>query len=315
MSHTKIILCPGQGAQAIGMGKAWLDAYPIAAQTFGAAEEILGDRLGASLASLCFEGPEETLNRTDVAQPALFTVGVACYQAFFADTDAAELGAVAGLSLGEYTALHIAGALSFTDALNLVALRGSAMQQAAEASDGGMVALVGADEAQAEQVVERARGEDVLVPANFNAPGQIVLSGSGVACDRAASVAQEMGLRSSRLAVAGAFHSPLMAPAADALSEALERVEIGAPACPVVSNVTGVPHLTGPDEGRAPGDAIRQRLVEQLTAPVRWAQGCRWLVDHVQGEYHELAPGKVLAGLMRRIDRNTKVQPHDTPSL
>jgi [acyl-carrier-protein] S-malonyltransferase len=313
MSEKKVILCPGQGAQSVGMGKAWFDRSPAAAQTFGAAEEILGDRLGERLSTLCFRGPEDALNRTDVAQPAIYAVGVACYQAMFGDVDASGLAAVAGLSLGEYTALHLAGAISFADGLELVTLRGKAMQAAAEASDGGMVALIGADEAQAEHVVSKAREGDVLVAANFNAPGQIVLSGSTPACDRALGVVEELGLRASRLSVAGAFHSALMAPAADQLAAALARVEIDPPACPVVSNVTGVPHGTGPDEGRPIADAIRTRLVEQLTAPVRWSQSCAWLVENIPGEYHEIAPGKVLSGLMRRINRQTKVESHDTP--
>ena len=313
MSEKKVILCPGQGAQSVGMGKGWFDRSPAAAQTFGAAEEILGDRLGARLSALCFGGPEATLNRTDVAQPAIYVVGVACYQAMLGDVDASGLAAVAGLSLGEYTALHLAGAISFADGLELVTLRGKAMQEAAEASDGGMVALIGADEAQAAQVVERAGAGDVFVAANFNAPGQIVLSGANAACDRAMRVAEEIGLRAARLSVAGAFHSALMAPAAQRLGEALARVEIEAPACPVVSNVTGVPHGTGPDEGRPIGESIRARLVEQLTAPVRWSQSCAWLVENIPGEYHEIAPGKVLSGLMRRINRQTKVESHDTP--
>lgn len=313
MSEKKIILCPGQGAQSLGMGKAWFDRSPAAAQTFGAAEEILGQRLGASLRALCFDGPEELLNRTDVAQPAIYTVGVACYQGLFGDIEASGLAAVAGLSLGEYTALHLSGAISFADGLELVALRGKAMQEAAQASDGGMVALIGAEETQAQEVASRAREGDVLVAANFNAPGQIVLSGSSAACERAVRAAGDLGLRASRLSVAGAFHSALMAPAAERLSEALARVQIEAPACPVLSNVTGVPHGTGPDQGRPIDEAIRARLVEQLTAPVRWSQSCSWLVENVPGEYHEIAPGKVLSGLMRRISRQTKVESHDIP--
>ncbi len=313
MSDKKAILCPGQGAQFVGMGKAWFAHSPAAAQTFGAADKILGDRLAKPLSELCFEGPEDVLSRTDVAQPAIFVTSVACYQALYGDLDAADLAAVAGLSLGEYTALHLAGAISFADGLELVALRGRAMQDAAEASDGAMVALIGADEEQAAGVIDEAAGADVLVAANFNAPGQIVLSGSSAACDRAVTVAQDRGLRASKLAVAGAFHSPLMEPAAERLDEALARVEIDAPACPVLSNVTAFPHGAGPDAETPTPEVVRRRLVDQLTSPVRWAQGCLWLVEHVDAEYHELAPGKVLAGLMRRINRETKVASHDTP--
>ncbi|MEZ6209903.1 MAG: ACP S-malonyltransferase [Phycisphaerales bacterium] len=322
MSDQLVLLCPGQGAQNVGMGKAWFDHSPDAARTFGAADEILGDRLGAKLSALCFEGPADTLNRTDIAQPAIFVTSVACFQALFHDADPSGFAATAGLSLGEYTALHLAGAMDFADALELVVLRGRAMQDAAEASAGSMVALIGADEDQARQVCDRAAGNGVLVCANFNAPGQIVLSGSVDACQRAVTVASEMGLRATALSVAGAFHSPLMQPAADRLRAALEKTTIREPRCTVVSNVTAAPHgaLVASNEGGEGGggngggaDAIRERLVEQLTHPVRWAQSCAWLTANVPGVYHELAPGKVLAGLMRRINRETKVTTHDEP--
>ncbi len=293
------------------MGRAWFEGVPVAAQTFGSADEILGDRLGARLSTICFEGPEDLLNRTDVAQPAIYVTSVACYHALFSDVNRSTLAATAGLSLGEYTALHLAGVFSFADGLELVTLRGRAMQDAAEASSGGMLALIGADEAQADEVCAKAAGSDVLVPANFNAPGQIVLSGHASACERGEAVAAEMGLRATRLSVAGAFHSPLMAPAADRLQEALEGVSWSEPACPVLSNVTARPHEA--EGGQPMAASIGKRLVEQLTHPVRWAESCQWLVERGVGEYHELAPGRVLAGLMRRIDRQTKVQSHDKP--
>jgi [acyl-carrier-protein] S-malonyltransferase len=306
-----VILCPGQGAQSIEMGKAWFDASPDAARTFGAADEIIGDRFGAKLSTLCFEGPGDLLNRTDVAQPALFTAGVASFQALLGGTDPTKLGAIAGLSLGEYTALHLAGAISFADCLELVLLRGRAMQDAADASDGSMVALIGADPSQADEVCELARGGGVLVPANFNAPGQIVLSGSADACGRAVEAASGVGVRATALSVAGAFHSPLMEPAADRLGEALGNTQIDAPRCLVLSNVTGEPHKPGEVQDIAA--SIRTRLVEQLVRPVLWSQGCEWLSRHCDGAFHELAPGKVLGGLMRRIDRSIKVVNHDQP--
>ena len=293
------------------MGKSWFDASPDAARTFGAADEIVGDRFGAKLSTLCFEGPGDLLNRTDVAQPALFIAGVASFQALLSGTDPANLGAVAGLSLGEYTALHVAGAVSFADCLELVLLRGRAMQDAADSSEGSMVALIGADEEQALEVCERARGEDVLVPANYNAPGQIVLSGSAEACARAIDAAGEVGVRATPLSVAGAFHSPLMEPAANRLCEALEKTQIVEPRCLVLSNVTGEPHSTGDEQDIVA--SIKARLVEQLVRPVLWSQGCEWLSQHRDGEFHELAPGKVLSGLMRRIDRSIKVVNHDQP--
>jgi len=314
-----ILLCPGQGAQRVGMGRAWFEGSTSAAQTFGAADEILGDRLGARLSELCFDGPAERLNRTDVAQPAIYTVSAACYQAMIAEAQSSgreiEIMAAGGLSLGEYTALHLAGALSFADGLELVTLRGRAMQDAAEAVDSSMVAIIGADEDQADEICEAAAGNDILVPANFNAPGQIVLSGHAGACDRAQAEAEQRGLRATRLDVAGAFHSPLMAPAADRLREALDRVEIRPPRSPVCSNVTGEEHRPEDDSGATVEETIRERLVAQLTSPVRWADNCRWLAGMAgDAQWHEMAPGKTLMGLMRRIDRSVKVVQHDEPS-
>ncbi len=309
-----VILCPGQGAQSVGMGRSWIDAHTASAQTFAAADEVvdLGD-LG-TLTNLCFNGPAEILNRTDVSQPALFTAAVASYQGLLDGWGGAEVEATLGLSLGEYTALHLAGAFGFKDGLRLVATRGRLMQEAAEASQGGMVALVGADEAQADQVCDLARGDDVLVPANFNARGQIVISGSASACDRAAEAAADVGVRASRLSVAGAFHSPLMAPAAEGMAKALEEVEFQPLNTVVYSNVTGKPH-----EPNNP-QLLKQRLIEQLTSPVRWAEDCsalaatlRELPEEDRPSVHELAPGKVLKGLYRRIDKTVEVTSHDQP--
>jgi [acyl-carrier-protein] S-malonyltransferase len=311
-----IVLCPGQGAQAVGMGKAWFDASPEARAVFELADKELGTRLGAPLSKLCFEGPAERLNETDVSQPALFVAGVASWRGLLAKWNfgngEANLAAAAGLSLGEYTALHLAGAFSFEDGLELVTLRGRAMQDAALAQPSGMVALIGADEAQATAVCNEARGADVLVCANFNAPGQVVLSGHKAACQRAAEVATAKGLRAAVLPVAGAFHSPLMAPAADRLGAALARVTIKAPRCPVLSNVTAAPHSAGA-RGTIEQET-RRLLVEQLTSPVRW-EGCfRWIAGNSRGTAHELAPGATLAGLARRIDKALKVNTHDKPS-
>ncbi|MEZ6241703.1 MAG: ACP S-malonyltransferase [Phycisphaerales bacterium] len=311
MPDTLVILCPGQGAQAVGMAKAWTDASTEAKGVLGEADLILGDSLGKPLSQLCFEGPAEILNRTDVSQPAIFAASVASFRGWIQlqglGPGDPSIEAAAGLSLGEYTALHIAGAFDFETALKLVALRGRAMQEAAEATPSGMVALIGADEEKANEVCAKARGAgEVLVPANFNAPGQVVISGSSSACDRAESVAQQMGLRTSRLQVAGAFHSPLMQPAADRLGEALADTPIRMPMGPVMSNVTAEPH-SSPDE-------IRRGLYDQLTSPVRWAECCEFLVhDQPRAVFHELAPGKTLAGMMRRISRDTKVISHDVP--
>lgn len=314
MSTQPVILCPGQGAQAVGMGRAWFEKSPAARQMLERADAVLSSKLGAKLTDLCFNGPDERLNRTDIAQPAIFAVSVASFRALFPDAAPSDFAAMAGLSLGEYTALHLAGAISFESSLELVFLRGQAMQSAAEASKGSMVALIGADDAQAQAVCDKASQGQVLVPANYNAPGQIVLSGHAEACDRAVTVAGEMGFRATKLAVAGAFHSPLMQPAADRLAAALAKSDIQSPHCRVISNVTAQTYGTGADAGRALPDVIRQRLVEQLTKPVRWSQSCAALAAECKGEFHELAPNKVLAGLMRRIDRAIKVVNHDEPN-
>jgi [acyl-carrier-protein] S-malonyltransferase len=309
-----VLLCPGQGAQAVGMGKSWVDAHAASAQTFAAADEVVDLGGLGRLSNICFDGPADTLNRTDVSQPALFTAAVASYQGLLDRWGGAEVVATLGLSLGEYTALHLAGAFGFKDGLRLVATRGRLMQDAAEASQGGMVALVGADESQAVELCDEARGGDVLVPANFNATGQIVVSGSAAACDRAVEVAGKMGLRASRLQVAGAFHSPLMAPAAEGMAKALAEVEIEPLNTVVYSNVTGEPH------DPANPELLKQRLIEQLTSPVRWSHDCAALAaaladtaEEDRPEVHELAPGKVLKGLFRRIDKNVEVISHDQP--
>ena len=297
--NASILLCPGQGAQQVGMGKSWFDRYPIAKQTFAAADDVLG----FEVSHVCFNGPTERLNRTDMAQVAIYVTSVACYQALIETDQIAPPVSTAGLSLGEFTALHLAGAFDFATGLRLVHLRGQAMQEAAEATPGGMVALVGADETQAQEVCEAALSgsQEVLTPANFNCPGQIVISGSLDACHRAVDVATNRGLRATALQVAGAFHSPLMRPAADRLAKALDQAKWNAPTIAVVSNVTAEPHdLTDVD-------SIKSKLVEQLTRPVRWSQSMSWAIGNLKGQYVELAPGKVLSGLMRRIDRQVKV--------
>ena len=321
-----IVLCPGQGSQHVKMGKAWAARHPIAARTFEEANAILD----LDLASLCFEGPEDLLTRTDMAQAAIFVTTVACFRALRESGEVGAVAATAGLSLGEFTALHLAGAFDFASGLKLVRLRGQAMQEAAEATDSGMVALVGADEQQAKELCAEARGNEVLVPANFNCPGQVVVSGSSGACGRALEVAGKMGLRAAALDVAGAFHSPLMRPAAERLAEALEQTEwtwcerrsgvvsggvsggsgqgtaVASKVADVVSNVTARPHETDID-------SINQRLVEQLTSPVRWSDSMQWLIENVNGRFIELAPGKVLSGLMRRIDRRARVENYANP--
>ncbi len=300
-----IVLCPGQGAQHVGMGRAWAQKSSAARAVFDAADAALG----FSLSSVCFEGPEDRVNRTDVAQAAIYTTSIAAWRGLIeaGAVKPEDVTATGGLSLGEYTALHLAGVFSFEAGLRLVEQRGRFMQEAAEASDSSMVALIGVEELQAQELCDAARGDDVLVPANFNCPGQIVISGSSAACDRAVTEAASRGWRATALTVAGAFHSPLMQPAADRMAEALAAVEFAAPKIPVMSNVTGEVH--GQDV-----NVIRDLLVKQITHSVRWEQDMRWLVANRPGRYIELAPGKVLMGLMRRTDRGIKVENFAEPN-
>ncbi len=298
------LLCPGQGAQSIGMGRVWSEANTTVRETLSEADTILGNQLGQPLTKLCFEGPAGSLHQTNVAQPALFAIGVAVWRALAEQGH--ELSGAAGLSLGEYTALVAAGAMDFSDGLRVVAERGRLMQAAAVARAGGMAAVIGAEDDVVAQLASDAAQGGVLSCANFNAPGQVVIAGDSDACDRAEALAAERGLRCSRLSVAGAFHSEHMAPAAEGLAEVLESVDLRTPSVPVWSNVTAQPHSSE-------SSTIRANLVAQLTSPVRWAESCRNFPAAGTLEFHESAPGTVLRGLMRRIDRERKVTSHDEP--
>ena len=293
------------------MARAWCESSEAAAKIMRQSDEILSGRLPSPLSKLCFEGPSEVLNRTDVSQPAILACSVACFHALRAVDGSCTLGSASGLSLGEYTALHLAGVMSFQDALQTVAERGRLMQEAAESSHGGMVALMGADDEAAadafcRSVLESLSDSHVLVCANFNAPGQIVLSGSQEACESAVEAAGEAGLRAKALPVAGAFHSSLMQSAADQMSDVLSKVDMNPPEIRVWSNVTAHPH--GQDV-----DVIRGLLVDQITSPVRWSQSVQHMLESGCSGFQELAPGKVLKGLMKRIDRNVEVKNHDAP--
>lgn len=311
-----VVLCPGQGAQTVGMGRAWADQFSAAKAVFDEADSVLGDALGAPLSMLCFDGPQDTLDRTDVSQPAIYATSVACFRGLEQRDGAMNIAATAGLSLGEYTALHLAGVFSFAEGLRLVAARGRLMQDAAEQSSGGMVALTGnVDEYAVEQLCAACRGDDVLVPANFNSSMQVVVSGSAGACERAAAKAPDMGLKATPLPVAGAFHSPLMEPAAEQMRTILEHAGFSAPNVPVWSNVTGKRHENGGNGGKA--ELLAQRLVEQIIRPVRWHQLCLDLKDSIGTgpavEWIELSPRTTLRGLMKRIDRDIRVTSHDEP--
>lgn len=291
MERTAVFF-PGQGSQSVGMGRDVAGKGGRAKAVFDRANE----QLGFDLARMCFEGPPEQLGKTDIQQPAIFVTGVAIWEAFVEAGGRREwFSWTGGLSLGEYTALHVAGAVGFDEALRLVRRRGELMQEAAAASPSGMVSLIRADEASANALCDRARGEDVLGPANFNAPGQVVISGSKEACDRAMKLASEFGCSAVRLEVAGAFHSPLMEPAAKGLQPVLLETTFTRPVIPVIANVDADRH----------GDAaaIRDSLHRQVTQPVLWQRCVEQMIDDGVNRFLEIGPGRVLSGLLHRINR------------
>jgi len=294
MGKTAVIF-PGQGAQSVGMGRDFVEASPRAATVFRTADELLG----IELSRLCFEGPADQLERTDIQQPAIFVTSVAIWEAMLEKGIAeSQFAATAGLSLGEYTALHVAGSIGFEYALKLVARRGQLMQEAALASASGMVSIIGSDEATVQRLCDQAAQDQVLVPANFNCPGQIVISGHKEACARAVGLAEQFSCRAVALQVAGAFHSPLMASAADGLWEALMEAPVARPHLRVVANVTAQDHQDA--------ERIKELLCKQVTSPVRWAESMQRLIDDGFDRFVEVGPGRVLTGLMRKIDRKVK---------
>jgi [acyl-carrier-protein] S-malonyltransferase len=292
-------LFPGQGAQKVGMGREVAQALPAARRLFDEASEILG----YDLARLCFEGPDEQLDSTVYSQPALFVASLAALESLRDQAPDVVLScqATAGLSLGEYTALVFAGAMDFASGLRLVQRRGAAMQQAADATPSGMVSVLGFEREQVEKICDQARGDAVLQIANYLCPGNIVVSGSNEACLRVAELATKAGaMKVVPLAVAGAFHTPLMDSAVAALSLALEEVELSRPTIPVVSNVDAAPH-DDPEE-------IRSLLVRQVVSPVLWEDSVRYLMAEGYDQFYEIGPGRVLKGLLKRIDRKVVCQ-------
>lgn len=287
---TTAFLFPGQGAQHAGMCRTIVENHPAAKTLFDTANDVLG----FDLATLCFEGPQEELDKTDISQPALFVSSLAALEMLKADKpDVVEQCSIAaGLSLGEYTALTFAGAMSFEDGLRVVRKRGEAMQAASDATPSGMVSALLMSE---EDVGKLADETDGLWIANYLCPGNIVLSGHAAACDHIVKAIEDGGGRAIKLSVAGAFHTEIMQSAVEELAAVLETVDIQSPRIPVVSNVDAEPH-SDPAE-------IREILVKQVQNPVLWEKSIRRLLDDGVDQFYEIGPGKVLKGLLKRIAR------------
>ncbi len=291
MSKTALLFA-GQGAQHVGMGKELAGQSASAQTLFDRANEVLG----YDLTSICFNGPEEQLTKTENAQPGIYLVSWVALQLLKERVPSLKFDATAGLSLGEFTALAAAGVMSFEDGLKVVRLRGRYMQEACDVTRGGMAAVIGLDEGPTREACAEAGVE----LANLNCPGQLVISGEADKIARACELARAKGAkRAIPLTVAGAYHSPLMASAQPKLQAALAEVPLNVPAVPVISNVTAQPHGT-PTE-------IAARLVGQVTSPVRWEASIRHLLSLGFTRFIELGPGTALSGFMKRIDKSVPV--------
>jgi [acyl-carrier-protein] S-malonyltransferase len=284
------LLFAGQGAQVIGMGKDMAEKFPSARVWFDRANAALG----YDLASVCFHGPEAELTKTENAQPAIYLVSWVAFQVLKEQVPQLQFQATAGLSLGEFTALTAAGAMGFEDGLRVVRQRGKFMQEACESTRGSMAAVIGLDEGPTREVCAEAG----VVLANLNCPGQLVISGESEKVLKACELAKAKGARKAiPLAVAGAYHSPLMASAQPKLAAELARAKLSPPGVPVISNVTA--EASGPD--------IAAKLVEQVCAPVRWESSMRHLLALGYTRFIELGPGTALSGFMKRIDKTARM--------
>lgn len=296
-------LFPGQGSQAVGMGKNLFEQFPVARKTFDEADEALGKKLS----QLCFEGPEDQLRLTENTQPAILTVSVAAWRVL--DEKGLKPGFVAGHSLGEYSAHVAAGTISFVDAVRTVRNRGKYMQEAVPVGTGAMAAILGMNLDAVGAVCGDAAQAEVCEPANINSPDQIVISGHAAAVERAVKLAQERGARRAiLLPVSAPFHCSLMKPAQERLAADLQKLNFSAPKIPVVSNVYAKPVEDA--------ESSREALVRQVPGSVKWSESMQLLISRGVQTFIEVGPGKVLCGLMRQIDRSKKcVNVEDEASL
>jgi [acyl-carrier-protein] S-malonyltransferase len=295
------LLFAGQGSQTVGMGRDLCEKYDVCRQLFARANEVLG----RDLQKICFEGPVDVLTKTDNAQPAIFLTSLACLEALKSQVPDLAFDATAGLSLGEFTALAAADVVSFDDGLRMVQSRGRFMQEACDATSGGMASILNMDD---EALAEVCRQAEVDI-ANINCPGQVVISGDKEKIAKAIELAKENGAkRAIPLVVAGAYHSRLMEGAKVKVAEALGGLRMQLPKVPVVSNVTA-----RPSGGIA---EIKELLVRQVTSPVRWSESMQWLVAEGFTRFIELGPGNVLSGLMKRINKDVEMlSVSDVPTL
>lgn len=302
---SKAFIFPGQGSQTIGMGKALAEAFSEAREVF----QEVDDTLGQKLSTLMFEGPEGDLTLTTNAQPAIMASSIAVWRVLQKQCGAkiADAAFVAGHSLGEYSALCAAGTFSLADTARLLRIRGDAMQQAVPAGEGGMAAIIGLETPVVEQIVQNASNvQEICVLANYNSPGQLVISGHGKAVERACELAKEAGAkRALPLNVSAPFHSPLMQPAAERMREALAEVTLHNPAVPVIANVTA--------DAVQDADMVRSLLVEQVTGSVRWSDSVQFMHDSGVTHTVELGTGKVLSGLVKRIAKDIETQNVEGP--